>query len=83
MRKLLLISLGLLSFWSCKSGQNYQGTEVTIPDQYRFPDTTYQQKFEVINIDSVQVDSLLNRNWFEIFDDPILDTLIQRALENN
>lgn len=83
MRKLLLISLGLLSLWSCKSGQNYQGAEVTIPDQYRFTDNTYQQQFEVINIDSVQVDSLLNRDWFEIFDDPILDTLIQRALENN
>jgi multidrug efflux system outer membrane protein len=57
--------------------------EINIPDQYRFTDTTYQQQFEVINIDSVQVDSLLNRDWFEIFDDPVLDTLIQRALENN
>jgi len=83
MRRLIVICFGILSIWSCKSGQNYQGLEVVIPDQYRFTDTTYQQQFEVVNIDSVQVDSLLNINWFEIFRDPVLDTLIEQALENN
>jgi multidrug efflux system outer membrane protein len=83
MRKLLLISLGLLFLWSCKSGQNYRGAEVTIPDQYRFTDTTYQQQFALVNVDTLKVDSLVNIEWFDIFSDPVLDTLIQRALENN
>lgn len=83
MRKLLLISLGLLSLWSCKSGQNYQGAEVTIPDQYRFSDTTYQQQFAMVNVDTLKVDSLVNIEWFDIFKDPVLDVLIQKALENN
>ncbi|WP_075348677.1 efflux transporter outer membrane subunit [Algoriphagus marinus] len=83
MRKLLLISLGLLSLWSCKSGQNYQGAEVTIPDQYRFSDTTYQQQFAMVNVDTLKVDSLVNIEWFNIFRDPALEALIQKALENN
>ncbi|MEN2280847.1 efflux transporter outer membrane subunit [Algoriphagus sp. SE2] len=83
MRKLIILCFGIISIWSCKSGQNYQGLEITIPDQYRFTDTTYQQQFEEVNIDTIQIDSLLNRDWFGIFKDPVLDTLILRALENN
>lgn len=83
MRKLILIALGMISLWSCKSGQNYQGTEVISPDKYRATDSTYQQEFELINVDTLQVDSLINIDWFEIFDDPVLDTLIQKAIDNN
>lgn len=83
MRKLLLITLGMISLWSCKSGQNYQGAEVIIPDQYRATDSAYKQEFELINIDTLQVDSLINIDWFEIFNDPVLDTLIQKAIDNN
>ena len=83
MRKLLLISLGLLSLWSCKSGQNYQGAEMILPDQYRFSDTAYQQQFELVNVDTLQLDSLINIDWFRIFDDPILDSLIQKAIDSN
>lgn len=83
MRKLLLIIVGALVLYSCKSGQNYQGAEVEIPDQYRFTDSSYQQEFELINVDSLAIDSAININWFDIFDDSALDTLVQRALDNN
>lgn len=83
MRKLLLFSLLMYTMWSCKSGQNYQGIEVLIPDQYREVDSTYQQNFELVKIDTLQVDSLVNIDWFTIFHDPVLDTLIQRAIQNN
>ena len=83
MRKLILICLGASFLWSCKSGQNYQGVEVAIPDQYRFSDTAYQQQIARVNVDTLQVDSLANINWFDIFKDPVLDTLIQRALDTN
>lgn len=83
MRKLSLIIFGLLALYSCKSGQNYQGAEVEIPDQYRFTDSTSQQEIALVNVDTLKVDSLVNINWFEIFEDPVLDSLIVRALDNN
>lgn len=83
MRKLILICFGAAFFWSCKSGQNYQGAEVTIPDQYRFTDTNYQQQFAMVNVDTLKVDSLVNIEWFDIFKDPVLDVLIRKALVNN
>ncbi|MFC3879883.1 efflux transporter outer membrane subunit [Algoriphagus namhaensis] len=83
MRKLFFIIFGAVVLFSCKSGQNYQGVEVEIADQYRFTDSTYQQEFEIVNVDTLKVDSLVNIRWVEIFNDPVLDTLVQKAIDNN
>jgi len=83
MRKLGLLIFAVLALYSCKSGQNYQGVEIEIPDQYRFTDSSYAQVIDTVRVDTLKVDSLVNINWFEIFQDPVLDTLIVKALENN
>ncbi len=83
MRRLLFILIGAIAIYSCKSGKNYQGIEVEIPDQYRFTDSSYLQVIDTVRIDTLVVDSAININWFDIYEDPVLDTLIQRALDNN
>ncbi|MEP0713208.1 efflux transporter outer membrane subunit [Algoriphagus sp.] len=83
MRKFVLICLGASFLWSCKSGQNYQGTEVAIPDQYRLGEDLDRQQVQLANVDTLKVDSLMNINWFDVFKDPVLNQLVQQALDTN
>jgi len=73
----------LLLLVGCKVGQNYQGTEVTVPDHYRYADTTLAVVPQTINSDSLPFDEQFNLNWFSLFEDPMLDTLVRRALRHN
>ena len=72
MRKGLLYFIGILILYvsSCKLGPNYQQPVVDSPDSFRF---------DTINPN----DSMINLKWWELFKDPVLDTLIVNALENN
>jgi len=72
MKRGLLLSFGvlILYFSSCKLGPNYQQPVVDSPETFRS--------------DTIQPnDSLVNLRWWELFKDPVLDTLIVKALENN
>ncbi|MHA7130611.1 efflux transporter outer membrane subunit [Algoriphagus namhaensis] len=82
MRKLFFILFGAVLLFSCKSGQNYQGVEVEIPEEYRGSDVSAQE-VKLVNVDTLKVDSLVNISWMNIFEDPVLDTLVQRALDYN
>lgn len=53
----------------CKLGPDFQKPDYKSPETYRF--------------DSLRTDSLVNLSWWKLFDDPILDTLISVALEEN
>ncbi len=55
---------------ACAVGPKYERPEITSPDRYR-TDTL------------AEADSILNLKWWEMFNDPILDSLIKEALENN
>lgn len=55
-------------FSSCMMGPNFQKPELVIPDNYLG--------------DAVQADSL-NLRWWEIFDDEVLDTMVDIALAYN
>jgi multidrug efflux system outer membrane protein len=61
----------LLYFQSCKVGPNYQKMEVSVEDSYRFDSS------------ATEADTVLNIRWWSNFNDPILDTLIRLALEEN
>lgn len=61
-------SLGLLIL-SCKVGPNYVEPEDTTPVDFRYA--------------AKKTDSIINFKWWEIFDDPTLDTLIKTALREN
>jgi multidrug efflux system outer membrane protein len=53
----------------CKVGPAYERPEVYSPETYRF--------------DPAMGDTIVNLSWWEIFDDPVLDTLVRTALEQN
>ncbi|WP_274475605.1 efflux transporter outer membrane subunit [Mangrovimonas aestuarii] len=58
----------LIVVYSCAVGPNFKPAEVNEPEDFRF---------------SVQEDSIININWWEVFKDPVLDSLIFLALDNN
>jgi len=63
----LILLTALLS--SCKMGKNYNRPEFETNDSflYAYGDTSYNETIK----------------WWDLFDDPVLDTLIKKALENN
>lgn len=67
---LIFIGILILYFSSCKLGPNYQQPVVDSPETFRF---------DTIN----RNDTMINLRWWELFKDPVLDTLIVKALANN
>jgi len=59
----------ILLVWGCKVGPDYQQVALDSPEAFRF--------------DSSQTDTIVNLRWWELFTDPVLDSLIRRALEYN
>jgi multidrug efflux system outer membrane protein len=65
---LFLFLLGIL-FYSCAVGPDFQKPQMEIPKYFTY--------------DSLATDSLVNLKWWEIFNDPVLDTLVLTALYEN
>ena len=63
----LLAFIGLVG--SCKVGPNYQVPENQTPQSFRYSNNA--------------TDSIINLNWWDLFHDPVLDTLIHTALRQN
>ena len=59
----------LLIVASCKVGPNFQKPEEETPQTYRYTNNA--------------TDSIINLKWWELFNDPVLDTLIATALREN
>lgn len=55
--------------YSCKVGPNYVAPEDNTPQDFRFA--------------AKKTDSIINFRWWEIFNDPTLDTLVHIALREN
>lgn len=68
---LITLLLAFFYFNACKVGPNFQKVDVAVEDSFRF-DTT-----------AAVEDTVLNIRWWSNFNDPILDTLIRIALEEN
>lgn len=59
----------ILYLASCKVGPDYVRPELENPEVFRFnPDKT---------------DTIVNLQWWDLFEDPVLDTLVKIALEEN
>jgi len=73
MRRLWIYALsGLLLLagtWSCKVGPDYQAVELDSPAAFRF--------------DPDEADTVVNLRWWELFNDPVLDSLVRLALIQN
>jgi len=72
MNKFSVAALLLLGafLYSCAVGPDFQKPETQVPKYFT-------------NYDSLAVDTLVNLKWWEIFNDPILDTLAITALKQN
>lgn len=71
MKKILaLLILALIIYLSgCKLGPDFQKPDYNSPEKFRF--------------DSLATDTVVNLQWWKLFNDPILDTLISTALKEN
>ena len=70
MKKIILLTLGIAIFLSgCKLGPDFQKPDYNSPEKFRF--------------DSLATDTVVNLYWWKLFDDPVLDTLIVTALNEN
>ncbi|MEM9327425.1 MAG: efflux transporter outer membrane subunit [Bacteroidota bacterium] len=65
----LALLLSLFMAVSCKVGKNYQAPDFAVPEGYLYG----------VN----ETDSLGDIRWWELFNDPVLDTLIVKAVRNN
>ncbi|MCK4559790.1 MAG: efflux transporter outer membrane subunit [Calditrichia bacterium] len=59
----------------CAVGPDFKKPEVGTPENYQYSQT--------LQIDSLYADSLINLQWWKLFKDPLLDTLVQIALREN
>ncbi len=66
---IIIVLIGLFLIQSCKVGPNYLQPEDTTDTSYRYT--------------KLDTDSIINLKWWELFNDPVLDTLIITALRNN
>ena len=67
-----IIVLSIISFFaSCAIGPDFQKPEMETPKTYRAVP------------DSISVDTLVNISWWDLFNDPVLDSLVVKALHNN
>ncbi len=71
----LTIFLILLLITSCAVGPDFQKPEVEAPVDYEYS--------KVLQVDSSYADSLINLQWWKLFNDPLLDTLVHVALQDN
>ena len=70
-RTLIILSVFSLIIYlaGCKVGPNYEQPQLDSPEAFRF--------------DNELTDTIINLQWWELFQDPVLDTLIAIALEEN
>jgi multidrug efflux system outer membrane protein len=61
--------LALLFCCGCAVGPDFKPPVVETPENYRF--------------EKIPVETMINLKWWELFDDPVLCTLISQALDNN
>jgi multidrug efflux system outer membrane protein len=82
MKRLLYILAIAALLQACKAGKNYKGTEFVQPTSYRQADTLRTVVNDTVNTDSLELD-YANIRWWEMFNDPVLDTLVKEAFAKN
>ena len=82
--KILLFFIVAVLAVSCKVGKPYQGAEILVPDSFRV-DNMEGTDPDASVLNTADLEKLGNPNlgWWRKFEDPVLDTLIYRALRYN
>jgi len=73
-KKTLFILISII-IAGCAAGPDFKKPEVETPEDYQFS--------EALQVDSSYADSLINLQWWTLFGDTLLDTLVQIALLEN
>jgi multidrug efflux system outer membrane protein len=69
MKNIVIIMAVLMMIASCKVGPNYRAPADETPQTFRYTNNA--------------TDSIINLQWWDLFHDPVLDTLIATALRQN
>ena len=81
--RLIVILVTVVLLAGCKAGKNYKGSDLIIPDQYYFETETTVPELIDINTREISKDSISDLDFFNLFNDVVLDTLLQKALSYN
>jgi len=73
--------LVVLLLSSCLVGKKYHRPEVAVPEKYMTADSAVVKKDSVAAI--VMKDTAVNLQWFNIFGDKVLNSLVQQALDSS
>ncbi len=68
---IILLSAIVIYFSGCAAGPDFERPQYTGANEFRFDTVTDTS------------DTLVNLKWWDLFNDPILDTLIKQSLANN
>lgn len=67
----------------CKAGKNYNGSDLNVPDSFYFEEELQTPETIAINTRNLNKDSIADLDFFNLFKDPVLDNLLQKALQYN
>ena len=82
MKKIIYIQiLIVLLLSSCLVGKKYNRPDMKAPEKYVFGDTIVATTDSVVSV--AAGDTSLNLQWFELFGDDVLNSLITLALDSN
>lgn len=81
--RIVLALVVVMLMVSCKVGKNYQGADLSVPDRYYFTQEDSLPDDINLNTKDLSKDNLSDLDFFSFFNDPVLDTLIQKSLKYN
>ncbi len=67
----------------CKAGKNYNGSDLNVPDSFYFEEELHTPETIAINTRNLSKDSIADLDFFNLFKDPVLHNLLQKALQYN
>lgn len=80
-----IFTLALLAILAvgCKIGKNYNGTTLEMPLAFSQSDSEKGSQIEVIKTDTLVVNDSIGIQWWTLYNDPILNGLIDSAMSRN
>ena len=81
--RVVIILISVVFLVGCKAGKNYKGSDLEIPDKFYFENQSDVPAEVEINTKDISKDSIAGLDFFSLFNDKVLDTLLQKALTYN
>lgn len=80
--RIIVICATVVFLVGCKAGKNYNGTDLQIPDQFYFENETLPE-IEAVNTKDLNKDNVSSLSFFNLFNDAVLNDLIEKSLLYN